>query len=193
MDNAAPALEVGFEINTGGSFSALGQIETAMGTAEASLIAHMKRIEAASGGMIKFDKAMFEVRALGEVGGKAMRELKRETEQAERAGEGMVRALERQTQTFGKTTSEIRNMRAEMRAVAAEEKGLTELAGRIRALNAEMNRLEAAGNGAAKSVKGNGTVMAAVAPQAQDMFTQISMGTNVLTCWPFKVVRSPAS
>lgn len=180
MDNAAPALEVGFDINTGASHLALGQLETAMGAAETSLIAHMRRIEAASGGMIKFDKAMFEVRALGEVGGKAMRELKRETDQAERAGEGMARALERQTQTFGKSASEIRNMRAELRAVAAEDKGLTELAARIRSLNAEMNRLEAAGNGAAKSVKGNGTVMAAVAPQAQDMFTQISMGTNVL-------------
>src|SRR3546814_20665228 len=55
----------------------------------------------------------------------------------------MVRQIERQVEVFGKSASEVRQMRAEMRALAAEDQGLTEVAGRLRAANAEMNRMAA--------------------------------------------------
>ncbi len=64
MDNAAPALEVGFEINPTGSFAALGQLETAMGAAEASVLADAKRIEQATGrppvGLCDYTGAMIQ-------------------------------------------------------------------------------------------------------------------------------------
>src|SRR3546814_9951063 len=72
----------------------------------------------------------------------------------------MVRQIERQVEVFGKSASEVRQMRAEMRALAAEDQGLTEVAGRLRAANAEMNRLEAGmvGVGAA-SARSRGSMM----------------------------------
>src|SRR3546814_16704967 len=78
----------------------------------------------------------------------------REMNRAEKAAEKMVRQIERQVEVFGKSASEVRQMRAEMRALAAEDQGLTEVAGRLRAANAEMNRLEAGmvGVGAASEI-----------------------------------------
>src|SRR3546814_1461618 len=67
----------------------------------------------------------------------------REMNRAEKAAEKMVRQIERQVEVFGKSASEVRQMRAEMRALAAEDQGLTEVAGRLRAANADMNRLDA--------------------------------------------------
>src|SRR3546814_14786749 len=70
----------------------------------------------------------------------------------------MVRQIERQVEVFGKSASEVRQMRAEMRALAAEDQGLTEVAGRLRAANAEMNRLEAGivgGRGASARSRGS--------------------------------------
>lgn len=110
-----------------------------------------------------------------------MANVARETARAEKSGESMARQLQRQAETFGKSASEIRNMRAEMRALDAEQRGLTELAGRIRGLNAEMNRLEAAGGRGAASMGSTRAAMQGLSFQAQDAFTQISMGTNVLT------------
>src|SRR3546814_16666762 len=72
----------------------------------------------------------------------------------------MVRQIERQVEVFGKSASEVRQMSAEMRALAAEDQGLTEVAGRLRAAHAAMNRMEAGmvGVGAA-SARSRGSIM----------------------------------
>jgi len=62
----------------------------------------------------------------------------REYERVERAGEGMVGRLERELSVYGKTSSELRQMRAETAAVNAERQGQIELAGRIRAAEQAM-------------------------------------------------------
>jgi hypothetical protein len=56
----------------------------------------------------------------------------RETAKLEKSGEALVRSLERQGAAFGLTRSELRSMKAEAAALAAEQQGLIELAGRIR-------------------------------------------------------------
>src|SRR3546814_2362960 len=88
----------------------------------------------------------------------------------------MVRQIERQVEVFGKSASEVRQMRAEMRALAAEDQGLTEVAGRLRAANAEMNRLEAGmvGVGAA-SARSRGSMMQ-FGMQMNDIGTMAMLG-----------------
>lgn len=140
--DGSPTLEVGFLIDTSGSFDELAQLQRAMDSTEAKVVRDAASIERATSGMIK-PGATMQVTTFGNAATKELRSVARETAAAERAGEGMVRQLTRQTETFGKTASEIRNMRAEQRALAAETRGLTELAGRIRGLNSEMVRLEA--------------------------------------------------
>lgn len=179
MYDGSPALEVGFLIDTAGSFDELAQLQRAMGSTEAKVVSDATSIERATGRMVNLGGGVATVRSFGNAATTEMRSIARETAAAERAGEGMVRQLTRQTETFGKTASEIRIMRAEQRALAAEGKGMTELAGRIRALSAEMSRLEATSMRGAAGVREGGSAMGALAPQAQDAFTQMSMGANI--------------
>ncbi|MGT2514803.1 phage tail length tape measure family protein [Sphingomonas panni] len=132
MDNAAPALEVGFDINTGASHLALDRLETAMGAAEASVVADAKRIEQATGNMVDVGRPTAAILAFGNATTRVARDAARDMAQVEKAGEGIVRQLERQNGAFGRTREELRGMKAEAAAVAAEQRGLTELAGRIR-------------------------------------------------------------
>src|SRR3546814_19347480 len=67
----------------------------------------------------------------------------REMNRAEKAAEKMVRQIERQVEVFGKSDSEVRQTRAEMRALAAEDQGLTAVAGRFGAANAGLNVMDA--------------------------------------------------
>ncbi|SFK44709.1 hypothetical protein SAMN03159338_4280 [Sphingomonas sp. NFR04] len=180
MEDGSPALEVGFAIDMGNAFDDLAHLQQAMNSTEAKIVADAKSVEKATGSMVNLGAATAQFSAFGTAATRELRSAAQESRSAEKAGESLARQLERQAETYGKTASEIRSMRAEQRALNAEQQGLTELAGRIRALNAELVRLEAAGGRSAGAVRGNGSAMAALAPQAQDAFTQISMGTNAL-------------
>jgi hypothetical protein len=140
MNDGAPTLEVGFAINP--EFDQLRQLQDAMNSTEARVVAEAARIEQATSGMVKLGGATAQITTFGGAATRELANVARETKAAERAGEGMVRQLERQAMVFGKTASEVRQMRTEMRAAAAEQTGLTELAGRIRAAGAEIDRLE---------------------------------------------------
>jgi hypothetical protein len=59
-------------------------------------------------------------------------EIRREYNAIERAGEGMVRQIEREIIAFGKSADEMQRTKRELAAVAAESRGMTELASRIR-------------------------------------------------------------
>ncbi len=175
------ALEVGFVIDTGGSFDELAQLQRIMGSAEAQIVADAAKIEKATGGMVSLGGATAQVSSFSSASTKAMRDLVREQANAERGGERLAAGLTRQAENFGKTSSEIRQMRAELAATRAESAGLTELAGRIRAASAQLDTLEASGGRAAGGIGQTRGAMAALAPQAQDAFTQVSMGTNILS------------
>src|SRR3546814_14502732 len=62
-------------------------------------------------------------------------------------------------------------MRAEMRALDAEQRGLTELAGRLRAASAEMNRLEASTVGVGVAPRRNSHSMIQFGMQLDDIGT----------------------
>jgi hypothetical protein len=138
MDSAVPTLEVGFAIDTGGSFESLVQLQSAMDTAEAKVVADAARIERATGGMVDVKAAVAGITSFGNAATRELQTAAREMARVEKAGESMVRQLERQGAAFGLTRSELRGMKAEAAALAAEQQGLTDLARRIRAAESDL-------------------------------------------------------
>lgn len=178
MDDGSPTLGVGFAIDPEGSFATLRQLEAAMGTTEAKIVAEAAKIEKATGGMINLANGTAQITTFGNATSRELANVARETSRAEKAGEAMVRRMEQQAEVFGKSASEIRQMRAEMRAVEADSRGLTELAGRIRATSAEMDRLEASSVGFASTGNRSRNVVAALIPQVNDLGVQFAMAAQ---------------
>lgn len=148
--SGSPTLEVGFAIDTGGSYDQLFQLQRVMGSAEAQIVKEAANIERATGGMLNLGGATASMRAFGasvtREGASAARELNR----VEKAGEALSRQLDRQASTFGKSREEIRALKVESAALAAEQKGLTELAGRLRSQEANLFAQEVAAARAAR-------------------------------------------
>ncbi|SEQ60709.1 hypothetical protein [Sphingobium sp. YR768] len=132
-DSDSPGLGVGFAIDPEGSFDVLRQLQAAMDSTEGKIIAEAARIEAATGKMINLGGATAQVTSFSNATTRDMAIVARETARAEKAGESLSRQLERQAASFGKTREEMRAMKVEAAALAAEQQGLTELATRLRA------------------------------------------------------------
>ncbi|KQN11556.1 hypothetical protein [Sphingomonas sp. Leaf30] len=132
IDDSSPRLEVGFVIDTGDSFGGLMQLQAAMDSTEAKVLADATRIERATRGMVDVSAATSNVVAFGNATSREMQTARQAIATAEKAGERLVAQLERQNSVFGKTREEVRSAKAEFAALAAEQQGLTELAGRIR-------------------------------------------------------------
>ncbi|WP_312313169.1 hypothetical protein [Sphingobium yanoikuyae] len=138
MDNPESALGVGFAIDPEGSFETLRQIEAAMNTTEARVVAEAAKIERATSGMISLGGATAQMTAFGNAATRELAAASREMARAEKAGETLSRQLDRQAATFGKTREELRAMKVETAALAAEQQGLTELATRLRTQEAAL-------------------------------------------------------
>lgn len=138
MDNPESALGVGFAIDPEGSFETLRQIEAAMNTTEARVVAEAAKIERATSGMINLGGATAQMTAFGNAATRELAAASREMARAEKTGETLSRQLDRQASTFGKTREELRAMKVETAALAAEQQGLTELAARLRAQEAAL-------------------------------------------------------
>ncbi len=183
MADGSPTLEVGFEIDTGASFAAVDQLENGMDRATAQIVADAAKIEKATGGMVKLGGATAQIETFGNASTRSLRDLAREQMQAEKSGERMVTQLNRQIEVFGKSAAEVRQMRAEMRAVAAENQGLTELAARIRAASAEIDGLESGMGRSTMSAGAHRQAMMGASYQVQDFITQVSMGANPINAF----------
>ena len=138
MDNDSPGLGVGFAIDPEGSFDTLRQLQAAMDSAEGRIVQDAARIERATGGMIKMGGAVAEIEVFRNASTKAARDAERDFLRIEKAGESMVRQLERQNATFGRTRDELRSLRAMELATAADNAGNTDLANRLRAEEAAL-------------------------------------------------------
>lgn len=178
MDDGTPALGVGFAIETGSSFEELARLQTVMDSAEARIVADAAKIERATAGMVNLGGATAQVTAFGNAHSREMQNVIRDRNNAEKSGEALIRQLERQAETYGKTAVEIRNMRAEQKALAAEAQGLTELAARVRAANAAMVELESGTGRVTTGAVKNRMAMQGASYQVQDFITQVSMGAN---------------
>jgi hypothetical protein len=135
MADGAPTLEVGFEIQTGGSFDELQRLQAMMNSTEGKMLAAAGAIEKATTGMVG-PTATANVVAFGNAATRAGADAARALKAAEAAGEGLSRSINRQIANFGKTKDEIRAARVEVASLAAAEQGLTELSGRLQAQNA---------------------------------------------------------
>ncbi len=155
-DDGAASLEVGFILNTEGAFAELLRFGQMFSSETQDFIRNSARIEAAAGG-IKLAGATSAVANFGAAATREGASAAREFARVEKAGGAMARQLERQNSVFGKTREEVRSASAEFKAFAAEQQGLTELAGRIRseelALVTATNQAAAAANAQAEALR----------------------------------------
>jgi len=146
-----PGVGVDFAIDAGGSFEALRQIDAAMDSTEARVLANADRIEKATSSMINVGGATAAITAVGNSMTKGADTIVSSMGKAEKAGEALSRQLDRQISSFGKTREEMRQMKVEAAALAAEQQGLTELSARLRAQEAELYAAEYAAMNKAKN------------------------------------------
>ncbi len=184
-DDGSPELSVGFSIESGNSEEQLRQIQQAMNTAERGVVGSAGRIEQATQGMVKADAAVAGFTLTANASSRAAATIARDRAQIEKTGEGLVRSLERQNATFGMTKSEIQAARVEAAAFAAQEKGLTELAARLRAEQTLLNDRMAFGtkqHGAMATAAGrNGFALKQVAIQIPDIVQGLLTGQKPMT------------
>ncbi|MBD8699805.1 hypothetical protein IFT54_08255 [Sphingomonas sp. CFBP 13714] len=143
IHDSSPRLEVGFVIDTGDSFGGLTQLQAAMDSTEAKVLADATRIERATRGMVDVSAATSNVVMFGNAASREMQTARQAMASTEKAGEALSRQLDRQASTFGKTREEIRAMKVETAALAAEENKLVELSGRLRGQQQALANTEA--------------------------------------------------
>lgn len=132
IDDNGAALEVGFQIDFGDAFGNLRSLDDILGEAAAHAVREFQKMEQASKGAIDLSGATTQIRSFAGTASRELRLVALETARIEAAGEKLVGQLERQNSTFGKTRDELLGMKVETAALAAEQKGMAELAGRLR-------------------------------------------------------------
>jgi len=133
FDDDAPGFGVTFEIDGGASIAEANMLAEVFESAEAKMLVSAKRIEQVTSGMINLGGATAEVKSFGMAATRELAATAREARAVEKSGEAMVRQLERQGLAFGKSREDLRGLRAEEKALAAERAGNTDLANRLRA------------------------------------------------------------
>lgn len=137
MDNGG-SLGVDFAIGAEGAFETLRQVETAMNTTEARIVAEAAKVERAIGGMINVDNATVQLASLGNEMTKTSFRAASEAARIERSGERLVRQLERQNAAYGLTREELRRLKVEEQAADAQRVGNFDLANRLLAQEAAL-------------------------------------------------------
>lgn len=139
MDNeGAPTLGVGLVIDFHDSFGQLRSLDDLIGTTAADAVREFQKIEAVTKNAIDLGGATTQIKTFAGAATREVASAAREMANAEKAGEALSRQLERQAAAFGKTREEMRRMKVEAAATAAEQQGLTELATRLRAQEAAL-------------------------------------------------------
>ncbi|WCT75040.1 hypothetical protein PQ455_07445 [Sphingomonas naphthae] len=138
MGQKVASLEIELAMATGGAIADLNRFGGVMDKTTAHTLQAINKIDDAMKGAIDLDPATQQMVKLAEQSAKTAVESAREFNRIERAGERMAAQLERQLSVFGKTTGEVRSLKAETAALAAEQAGQAELAARIRAAEAAL-------------------------------------------------------
>ncbi|MCJ8158356.1 hypothetical protein [Sphingomonas sp. LaA6.9] len=120
-DTEVPALEVGFEIDFHDAFGQLKTLDDLIGASAANAVREFQKVEAATKGAVSLRGATAEITSFGTALTKGGASAARELASVEKAGEALSRQLERQTSTFGKSREQIRAMKVETAALAAEQ------------------------------------------------------------------------
>lgn len=141
-DDDGALLSVGFAIDFHDSHAQLRALDAQMGSTQANGVREFQKLEAASKSALNLAGAIGEVKAFGNAVGREGANAAREWNRVEKAGEAMVRRMEGQIATYGKTREQIRLGRVEELAAAADTQKMTELSGRLRASEAQLAELE---------------------------------------------------
>jgi hypothetical protein len=138
MNDGTPTLEVGFAINSGGSVDALMQLQRAMDTTEAKVVAEAGKITRATSDMVNLGKSAAEFASFDIAATRALQNVANQKKVTEKAGEALIRQLERETAAFGKTRDEMRETRVAELALAASKQGNADLSTRLVAAEAAL-------------------------------------------------------
>ncbi|WP_419827656.1 hypothetical protein [Sphingomonas sp.] len=176
MDKDGATLEVGFEIQVGDAFGNLRSLDNLIGTSAANAVRQFTRMEAASKGMIDVSGSTVALKTFGSAATRELETARQAIAKVEGAGEKMATSLERSIPFIGKSASEARQLRAETAALAAEGRGLTELAGRIRTMSAAYAEAERAADGATRGTGRNNFALKQTAIQIPDIVTGLLTG-----------------
>ncbi|WP_347271790.1 hypothetical protein [Rhizorhabdus histidinilytica] len=133
MDDGAPGLGVGFEIDTGDSFGSITKLDDVIGETAANAVRQFAAIEQASKGAVSLGSATAGVTTFGAAATREMETARQAANKLEKQSDGLIRSLERQGAAFGKPREELRAMKVETMALALEQAGLTDQAARLRA------------------------------------------------------------
>jgi len=177
-DGGAPTLEVGFAIDFANSFVEMARLEGIIDNGTARVLAEFAKLERASTGLLNLDGSVVSVKSFGDATTREARNAARELAKIETAGERLVRQLERQNATMGKTRNEILAMDAAAAALAAEEKGLTELAGRLTTQHQALANATGKIGGTSRASAQN---LAQLSFQMNDVFVGLASGQKPMT------------
>lgn len=151
MDEGSPDLGVDFVIDFGNSFGGLKTLDDLIGATQAKAVREFQRIQSAISSGMDLSEAAGQFRNLGATATRELRSVAQEAARVERSGEALVRQLEKQNATFGKSRTEIQAMRVEEAALAAERVRNTDLAVRLRAELALLTGAQTAASAAAEA------------------------------------------
>ncbi|HEX8585064.1 MAG TPA: D-alanyl-D-alanine carboxypeptidase family protein [Allosphingosinicella sp.] len=163
MDDGTPTLEVGFAIDTGGSFAELLQLQRAMDSVEGKMVASAAGIERATGGMLNLGGATADMRSFGSAATRELENIRRAKNSVEKDGERMIRQLDREAAALGKTREQVREAKIETLALSAAQQGNTDLADRLFA----SSRRVAQGTKALAETQAEATARAVAATNAE--------------------------
>ncbi|MDZ7894227.1 MAG: phage tail length tape measure family protein [Sphingobium sp.] len=133
IDEGEPGISVGFAIDFTNGFAELARMRGLIDGVTAEALKQMAQVEKASGNLLNLGNARAEITAFGNATTSAGATAAVSLKKVEKAGEGLILQLQRQSAAFGKTKEELREVAVESAALAAEQKFLPELAQRIRA------------------------------------------------------------
>lgn len=142
MGQKIASLEIELGMTTGAAVAEVNRFGGVVDKVTAQAVRDLDRIDAAIQGTGDMTAATASMVRYADETAKSAIGAARELNRIERAGESMVAQLERQISVYGKTSAEVRSLKAEEAALAAERVGQAELAGRIREREAQLYDLE---------------------------------------------------
>lgn len=172
---------VRFVADASGFISEVEQMQRVADSAEGRVVRAGAEMERALAGVGVPASAITQIEAFGSAYERETQNAARSTLAVEKATERMIARLTRQAETYGMSAAAAQAFRAEQQALLSESRGNTEAAGRLRAVAAEIDRLGPGGVKAAGGVNATRAAMTGLSFQAQDAFTQLSMGANAFS------------
>lgn len=170
MEEYTDGISVAFDIDASGAFGQVQSLDDLVGSVTANMIRDIDRVKKASGVMFAGDTAVAAVNLFGSSTDRAMAQAERSMGQVERAVARLSTSLDRQISTFGISRDEIQANKVETEALAAEQKGLTDIAERLRGKQAQLADMQREAAAAAQQ-EADATRAAA---QAYQMFEAVA-------------------